>query len=87
MPDSRPASASSGNNRVTAATGRVPIEGHGYFARCLQHETDHLAGGLYIDRLAARGRRTALRRMAERQAEVFAKRAARAEELAALRRA
>ncbi|MFC5662134.1 peptide deformylase [Kitasatospora misakiensis] len=61
------------------------VEGRGYFARCLQHETDHLDGGLYIDRLAARGRRAALRRMEERKAEMFAKRAARTEELAALR--
>ncbi|MFF2952443.1 peptide deformylase [Kitasatospora sp. NPDC057965] len=61
------------------------VEGHGYFARCLQHETDHLNGGLYVDRLTARGRRTALRRMEEQKAEVFARRAARAEELAALR--
>ncbi|MER5349889.1 peptide deformylase [Kitasatospora sp. NPDC002551] len=61
------------------------VEGRGYFARCLQHESDHLGGGLYIDRLAARGRRAALRRMEERKAEVFAERAARAEELAALR--
>ncbi|MFF7453830.1 peptide deformylase [Kitasatospora sp. NPDC008115] len=61
------------------------IEGTGYFARCLQHEADHLGGGLYIDRLASRDRRTALRRMQERQAEVFAERAARAERLAALR--
>ncbi|WP_380286331.1 peptide deformylase [Kitasatospora purpeofusca] len=61
------------------------IEGSGYFARCLQHESDHLGGVLYIDRLSARGRRTALRRMEEREAEVFAKRAARAEELSARR--
>ncbi|MFJ4792168.1 peptide deformylase [Kitasatospora purpeofusca] len=62
------------------------VEGRGYFARCLQHEADHLGGGLYIDRLAARERRAALRRMEERKAEVFAGRAVRAEELAALRR-
>lgn len=62
------------------------VEGRGYFARCLQHEADHLGGGLYIDRLAARERRATLRRMEERKAEVFAGRAVRAEELAALRR-
>ncbi|AUY49001.1 peptide deformylase [Streptomyces sp. CB01881] len=61
------------------------VEGRGYFARCLQHETDHLYGGLYIDRLSHRGRRTALRRMEDRKEKVFAKRAARAEELARLR--
>ncbi|MFJ9952295.1 peptide deformylase [Kitasatospora sp. NPDC091207] len=61
------------------------VEGRGYFARCLQHETDHLYGSLYIDRLTHRGRRTALRRMEDRKEKVFAKRAARAEELARLR--
>lgn len=29
----------------------VSYEGHGLFARCLQHETDHLDGKLYLDRL------------------------------------
>lgn len=29
----------------------VSYEGHGLFARCLQHETDHLDGLLYLDRL------------------------------------
>ncbi len=68
-------------------TGRpLVVEGRGYFARCLQHEADHLGGGLYIDRLAARERRAVLRRMEECKAEVFAGRAVRAEELAALRR-
>ncbi|MEU8892687.1 peptide deformylase [Streptomyces sp. NPDC048442] len=57
------------------------IEGRGYFARCLQHETDHLHGHLYLDRLAQRERKTALREMAESQDEVYARRAARAEEL------
>ena len=27
------------------------LEGSGLFARCLQHETDHLDGYLYVDRL------------------------------------
>ncbi|GAA2119060.1 hypothetical protein GCM10009759_66820 [Kitasatospora saccharophila] len=52
------------------------IEGHGYFARCLQHEADHLDGRLYLDRLTARARKSALREMADRQEEVFARRAA-----------
>lgn len=48
------------------AEGRqVAIEGTGYFARCLQHETDHLYGYLYIDRLSKRERKDALRQMAE----------------------
>lgn len=29
----------------------VSVEGTGFFARCLQHETDHLAGRLYLSRL------------------------------------
>lgn len=29
----------------------IVIEGHGFFARMLQHETDHLDGHLYLDRL------------------------------------
>ncbi|MDT0461947.1 MULTISPECIES: peptide deformylase [Streptomyces] len=29
----------------------VRVEGTGWFARCLQHECDHLDGGLYVDRL------------------------------------
>ncbi len=57
------------------------IEGRGYFARCLQHETDHLQGHLYLDRLARRERKTALREMAASQDETFARRAALAKEL------
>ncbi|SEG56776.1 peptide deformylase [Actinacidiphila yanglinensis] len=56
----------------------VTVEGRGYFARCLQHETDHLHGRLYLDRLAARPRRSALREMASSQDAVTARRAARA---------
>jgi peptide deformylase len=29
----------------------ISVSGTGYFARCLQHETDHLNGILYVDRL------------------------------------
>ncbi|MGW6457178.1 peptide deformylase [Streptomyces sp. NPDC055078] len=43
----------------------VKVRGSGYFARCLQHETDHLYGYLYIDRLSKRDRKDALRQMAE----------------------
>ncbi|MDT0452976.1 peptide deformylase [Streptomyces hesseae] len=43
----------------------IAVEGTGYFARCLQHETDHLYGYLYIDRLSKRDRKDALRQMAE----------------------
>jgi peptide deformylase len=43
----------------------IKVRGTGYFARCLQHETDHLYGRLYIDRLSKRDRKDALRQMAE----------------------
>ncbi|WP_317444806.1 peptide deformylase [Streptomyces collinus] len=57
------------------------IEGTGYFARCLVHETDHTEGHIYLDRLPKREKKDALRQMADRRDEVFARRAARAEEL------
>ncbi|HTX00926.1 MAG TPA: peptide deformylase [Acidimicrobiales bacterium] len=48
--------------------GRViEIEGSGQLARCLQHETDHLDGRLYIDRLDKDVRRRALRIIRDRQ--------------------
>ncbi|MER7050182.1 peptide deformylase [Streptomyces jumonjinensis] len=43
----------------------IKVRGSGYFARCLQHETDHVYGYLYIDRLSKRDRKDALRQMAE----------------------
>jgi peptide deformylase len=61
----------------------VAIEGFGYFARCLQHETDHLYGHLYIDRLGKRDRKRALKEMEESRDEVFARREERAKTLAA----
>jgi peptide deformylase len=39
----------------------IEVEGTGYFARCLQHETDHLDGYLYLDRLVGRYAREAKR--------------------------
>jgi peptide deformylase len=45
----------------------IKVRGTGYFARCLQHETDHLYGYLYIDRLSKRERKDALRQMAENE--------------------
>ncbi len=53
------------------------IEGTGYFARCLQHETDHLFGHTYLDRLSKRDREEALQQMAEHREDVFARRARR----------
>jgi peptide deformylase len=52
---------------VTAAGDPVQVVGAGHLARCLQHETDHLDGVLFIDRLD-RGRRKAAMR-AIRKAE------------------
>jgi peptide deformylase len=42
----------------------IEVEGGGEFARCLQHETDHLAGLLYLDRLTRGARRRALHQYA-----------------------
>ncbi|MEV1008153.1 peptide deformylase [Streptomyces sp. NPDC049881] len=48
------------------ASGKpIAVRGTGYFARCLQHETDHLHGRLYIDRLSKRDRKRALKMMDE----------------------
>ena len=44
---------------VTGAA--VVVEGTGMLARALQHETDHLRGTLYIDRLEGEDRRNALK--------------------------
>ena len=57
--------------RASAATVRgvdrtgspVEVSGTGYLARCLQHETDHLRGVLYIDHLPRNRRRRVLREM------------------------
>ncbi|MGW7514685.1 peptide deformylase [Streptomyces sp. NPDC054796] len=54
------------------------IEGTGYFARCLQHEVDHLLGHTYLDRLSKRDRKDALRQMSDRRDDVFARRATKA---------
>lgn len=52
------------------------VEGTGYFARCLEHETDHVNGHVYLDRLSKRERKEALRQVADRREAVFARRAA-----------
>ena len=43
----------------------ITITGEGEVARCLQHETDHLSGRLYLDRLTGD-----VRRQARREAEL-----------------
>ncbi|WP_370945008.1 peptide deformylase [Amycolatopsis sp. cg5] len=40
---------------------QIEVEGTGFFARCLQHETDHLDGYIYLDRLVGRHAREAKR--------------------------
>ncbi|MGW0118328.1 peptide deformylase [Streptomyces sp. NPDC003327] len=50
---------------VDAQGKPIKVRGTGYFARCLQHETDHLYGTLYIDKLSKRERKDALRQMEE----------------------
>ena len=42
---------------------QVEVEGTGFFARCLQHETGHLDGGVFLDRLTGLRRARALRAM------------------------
>jgi peptide deformylase len=39
----------------------VVIEGTGLLARCLQHESDHLEGMVYVDRLSGRERKRVLK--------------------------
>ena len=41
----------------------IVVTGAGELARCLQHETDHLRGKLYIDDLAGPERRRVMRRL------------------------
>lgn len=50
----------------TDANGEpLVLEGAGFLARILQHETDHLDGVLFLDRLAPEHRREALARLRE----------------------
>ena len=44
----------------------VVVEGEELMARCLQHETDHLEGKLYIDRLERKYRVQAMRQLHEK---------------------
>jgi peptide deformylase len=45
----------------TAGGDPVQVVGAGHLARCLQHETDHLDGVLFIDRLDRERRKAAMR--------------------------
>ena len=42
------------------------VEGSGLMARCLQHEVDHLAGTVFLDRLTGDARKQAFRALRER---------------------
>lgn len=59
----------------------IRLEGHGYFARLLQHETDHLNGRLYVDLLSKRERKRVLKEMASVRDDVFEHRRQVAQEL------
>lgn len=48
---------------VDKAGAPLEVSGTGYFARCLQHEVDHINGVLYIDHLPRNRRRRVLRDM------------------------
>ena len=47
----------------------IAVQGSGLLARCLQHETDHLEGRLYIDRLSGKARKAVLRDYERRREE------------------
>jgi peptide deformylase len=49
----------------TADGDPVQVVGSGNLARCLQHETDHLDGVLFIDRMDAERRKAAMRAIRE----------------------
>ena len=51
----------------TASGDPVQVVGAGHLARCLQHETDHLDGVLFIDRLDREWGRAAMRAIREAQ--------------------
>jgi peptide deformylase len=50
---------------VDADGNEVTVSGDGVLAQALQHETDHLDGMLYIDRLDPADRRVAMREIRE----------------------
>ncbi|MCP2637146.1 peptide deformylase [Microbacterium sp. HD4P20] len=50
---------------IDLAGNEVVVEGDGLLAQALQHETDHLDGTLYLDRLTPEERRIAMREIRE----------------------
>ncbi len=66
----RPAKVSA---RLTLLDGRtITLETDGLLARALQHETDHLHGRLFIDRLSAADKLTLKRRLREMYEDIEA---------------
>ncbi|WTX00759.1 peptide deformylase (plasmid) [Streptomycetaceae bacterium NBC_01309] len=63
----------------------VELEGSGAFARCLQHEMDHLEGRVYLSRLPLKDRMRVLAQMQSMQADVLARRETRDAEFARIR--
>jgi peptide deformylase len=59
-PNPRPSFAVVEGVDVTGAPVRITGQG-GQFARCLQHESDHLQGMVFFDRLRGRAKRQAMR--------------------------
>jgi peptide deformylase len=49
----------------------VTVTGTGELARCLQHETDHTRGELYIDKLTGAERRRVMREIRQHQAAAW----------------
>jgi peptide deformylase len=48
----------------------VTVDGRGELARCLQHETDHLHGEFYIDKLDGEERALVMRRLRDQFSEL-----------------
>ncbi|MEX3103991.1 MULTISPECIES: peptide deformylase [unclassified Streptomyces] len=47
----------------TVTGDQITVKGTGFFARCLQHEMDHLEGKTYADRLAGRRHRKLMKQV------------------------
>ncbi|HEX2819594.1 MAG TPA: peptide deformylase [Streptosporangiaceae bacterium] len=60
---SRPRAAHAVVTGVDLGQQPVVVAGTGELARCLQHETGHLRGELYIDQLTGAERRAVLRQL------------------------
>lgn len=56
-----PRAAEAGVRGVDSSGSPIEVDASGMLARCFQHETDHLDGRLYIDRLQGEDRQRAMR--------------------------